>query len=54
MKKFKRFYYQLYFWISVSRSMSCKSCCINCKYYDECLEEFTNIEKAISPKTFFD
>lgn len=53
-KKFIRFYNQIYFWLTVSRSLSCKHCCVNCVYYDSCFEEFTDIEKAITPQTYFD
>lgn len=47
-------YYRFYFWITVSRYIGCKHCCLNCQFYNQCLDEYTDMEKKITPKTFFD
>lgn len=54
MKKIKRFFNQLYFWLNAAGYLNCKHCCVNCIYYDSCFKEFTEFEDKICIDNYFD
>lgn len=45
---------RLYLWVSWSRYLRCKHCCLWCKYYQDCIDEIKNMEQRLNIKTYFD
>lgn len=45
---------RLYLWISWSRYLRCKHCCLWCKYYQNCVDEIKDMEDKLDFKTYFD
>ena len=53
-KIIKRLIEQTKFWIEWSRWLRCKHCCINCRYYDQCVCEVDNFEDKLYIDKFWD
>lgn len=50
----KRFFKQIWLWLTWSYYLRCKHCCIGCKYFDTCLSEIENIDDNLDIDHYFD
>lgn len=50
----KNFFKRFAFWVNWSRYLNCKKCCLNCKFYKDCIEEVKDLEDALDFHSFFD